>query len=414
MIGRMASPFARVAHWRGRIAELADALQEWPWMATLATLRQRFREDHLSLTASSLTFTTVLALVPLLAVVFTVFAAAPMLADLRLDFETRVLPSLLPGEIARPVLAGLTAFAERALALGGIGLATLLFTVLLLMLTVDQTLNAIWRVRRPRPLGQRILVYWAAVTLGPIVLAVSLAVSSYVLSDAPGADGAARTGTAWLLRGVDFALLAALAAGLFHYVPNTQVRWRHAWMGGLFVAVGFGVAKRAMAWYVESFPGTAAIYGAAAALPVLLLWIYAVWVVVLLGAVIAAYAPSLSMQVRRPPATPGCRFDLALELLAEFARARSGPRRGRSLHELAAALRLDPLAVEPVLDTLIALDWVGRLDEAGTPRCVLTCDPATTPAAPLVDALLLSPTTASARFRERAGLSRLRVADLID
>lgn len=100
-------------------------------------------------------------------------------------------------------------------------------------------------------------------------------------------------------------------------------------------------------------------------------------------------------------------------LLRELARARSLPVRGWSLPSLAYQLRLDPLQIEPVLDTLIALDWVGRLDEGGDPRHVLACDPATTPVAPLVDALLLAPSSATAAFRDRAGLARLTLADVL-
>ena len=409
----MGSPFALVARARGRVAELLHLLQDWPYLATLATLRKRFGDDHLSLTASSLTFTTLLALVPLLAVAFTVFAAAPMLADVRHAFETRVLPALLPVDIARPVLGALMRFAERALTLGGVSLATLLVSALLLLLTIDQALNAIWRVRRPRPFGQRMLVYWAALTLGPLVLAVSLTASSYALSVSRGWVGPLSAGAAWLLGSIDFVLLAALMASLFHYVPNTYVRWAHAWAGGLFVAVGFEVAKKAMAWYVTSFPGTAAVYGAAAALPVLLLWIYAVWLVVLFGAVIAAYAPSLAMRVALRAPTPGHRFDLAIDLLRELDRARATPPHGRSLHDFAAAMRVDPLQLEPVLETLVALDWVGRLDEGGAQRYALLCDPAATLARPLLEALLLSPTASNAGFRERAGFGAMTLADLL-
>lgn len=245
------------------------------------------------------------------------------------------------------------------------------------------------------------------------MLAVSLMASSYALSVSLGWVGPLSAGAAWLLGSIDFVLLAALMASLFHYVPNTYVRWAHAWAGGLFVAVGFEVAKKAMAWYVTSFPGTAAVYGAAAALPVLLLWIYAVWLVVLFGAVIAAYAPSLALRVALRAPTPGHRFDLALDLLRELDRARAAPPRGRSLHDFAAAMRIDPLQLEPVLETLVALDWVGRLDEGGAQRYALLCEPGATPAAPLLEALLLSPTASSAGFRERAGFGAMTLADLL-
>jgi len=388
-------------------------LQDWPWTATLVTLRQRFREDQLSLTASSLTFTTLFALVPLVAVVFAVLATFPLFDDLRARIEGQALPALLPAEIAEPVLAALTHFADRALALGGLGMAALLGSALVLLYTIDGTLNAIWRVRCPRPLGQRVLVYWAALTLGPLIVAVSLTATSWALSAAQGWAGPVPGAMRWLLATLEFVLLTVTMAGLFHYLPNTDVRWRHAMAGGLFVAVGIELAKAALGWYVRAFPATAAIYGAAAALPMLLLWIYAVWVVVLLGAVVAAYMPSLSMQVARRPPTPGDRFELALELLRELRGARGRHQRGLTLPALSLRLRLDPLQIEPVLDLLVALDWVGRLDEGGAQRHVLTCEPGSTAAAPLVDALLLTPSAATARFRERTGLGRLTLDALL-
>jgi len=409
----MAWPPDIVARARRHAADFAATLHDWPWTATLVTLRQRFREDQLSLTASSLTFTTLFALVPLLAVVFAVLAMFPLFDDLRTRIETQALPALLPAEIAAPVLDALTHFADRALALGGLGLAALLGSALVLLYTIDGALNAIWRVRRPRPLGQRVLVYWAALTLGPLVVAVSLTVSSWALSAAQGWVGPIPGALRWLLGALEFLLLALTMAGLYHYLPNTDVRWRHALIGGVFVALGIELAKQALGWYVRAFPANAAIYGAAAALPLLLLWIYTVWVVVLLGAVIAAYAPSLSMRVARRPPTPGDRFDLALVLLRELHGARQRRQRGLTLGELSQRLRLDPLQIEPVLETLLGLDWVGRLDEGGAQRHVLTCEPAGTAAAPLVDALLLAPSAATSRFRECAGLGRLTLEALL-
>lgn len=408
----MAWPLEIVARARRHAADFAETLHDWPWTATLVTLRQRFREDHLSLTASSLTFTTLFALVPLLAVVFAVLAMFPLFDDLRARIETQALPALLPAEIERPVLETLTHFADRALALGGLGLAALLGSALVLLYTIDGTLNAIWRVRRPRPLGQRVLVYWAALTLGPLIVALSLTASSWALSAAQGWAGPMPAALRWLLGTLEFVLLAVTMAGLYHYLPNTDVRWRHALVGGVFVAIGIELAKQALGWYVRAFPANAAIYGAAAALP-LLLWIYTVWVVVLLGAVVAAYAPSLSMRVARRPPTPGDRFDLALVLLRELRGARQRHQRGLTLEALSQRLRLDPLQIEPVLETLLGLDWIGRLDEGGAPRHVLTCEPAATAAAPLVDALLLAPSSATSRFRECAGLGRLTLDALL-
>ncbi|ODV11169.1 MAG: hypothetical protein ABT20_06465, partial [Rubrivivax sp. SCN 70-15] len=285
-------------------------LRTWPWFETLRTLRLRFREDRLGLTAGSLTFTTLIALVPLVTVTLAVFTAFPIFASFQGALEKYFLQNLVPQTIAQPVLRALTQFAGKASRLGSLGLLVFVATALALMLTIDRTLNNIWRVRRPRPIAQRVLLYWAALTLGPLALGISLSVTSYALSAPHGLVGRVPERVGLLLNGSEFALLAAAVAGLFHFVPNTAVRWRHAWAGALFVALGFEVAKRLLAWYVASVPTYSVIYGAFATVPILLLWIYLGWVIVLLGAVIAAYAPSLQMRVVRRPDTPGRRFEL--------------------------------------------------------------------------------------------------------
>jgi len=396
-----------------RIAAALEMLREWPWYETLRTLRERFREDRLGLTAGSLTFTTLIALVPLLTVMLALFSAFPMFGQLQGSVEKYFVQTLMPESIARPVLLALTQFTAQANRLGTVGLVVLGVTALSLVLTIDRTLNNIWRVRRVRPFGQRVLVYWAALTLGPLALGLSLTMTSYAQSASRGLFDVLPGGLSALLGAGEFMLLAVAMAGLFHYVPNTLVRWRHAWAGGLFVAVTFELAKQALAWYVASVPAYSVIYGAFATGPILLLWIYLAWVVVLLGAVIAAYAPSLMMRVRRLPATPGHRFELALVLLRELAAARLAPQRGLVPDALAERLHLDRLQIEPLLEELQRLDWVQRLDEGEAARLVLLVAPETTPLAPLVDSLLLAPGPASEPFRQRTGLRALSLADVI-
>ena len=400
-------------NWRTRIAQDLETLRTWPWFETLRTLRQRFREDRLGLTAGSLTFTTLIALVPLFTVMLAVFTAFPMFSSFQGALEKYFLQSLVPETIARPVLRALTQFSGKARGVGGLGLAVLGLTALATMLTIDRSLNNIWRVRRPRPIAQRVLIYWAALTLGPLVIGVSLSVTSYALSASKGFVDALPGGLSLLLDVAEFVLLAAAMAGLFHHVPNTRVRWRHALSGGLFVAVAFEGAKSGLAWYLKAVPNFSAVYGTFATLPILMLWIYLGWVIVLLGAVIAAYAPSLQMGVTRRASVPGQRFDLALAVLQHIAQRPAGERRGVSLSDLASALRIDPLQVEPVVESLIELDWVGRLDEEGDQRLVLLADPLQTPAAPLLDSMLLAPGAATAPFRARARLADLKLADLL-
>ena len=402
-----------VGRGRNALAEGLRALRDWPWFDTLRTLRLRFRDDHLGLTASSLTFTTLISLVPLVTVMLALFTAFPMFSRFQGALQQYFLQALVPDNIAKPVLMALTQFAGKANKLGSAGLIFLGLSALALMFTIDRTLNAIWRVPKPRPMAQRVLVYWAALTLGPLLLGVSLSLTSYAVSASRGIVSELPGLLGLVLGLLQFTLLATGMAGLFRFVPNTHVRWVHAAAGGLFVALGFELAKRGLAWYVVLVPTYSVVYGAFATLPILLLWVYLGWVIVLLGAVIAAYAPSLAMRVVRLPDRPGERFALAVALLKALNTSRSTDQPGLSADALAESLRVDPLQIQPVLETLRELGWCGRLDEDGAQRHVLLIHPLHTPAQPLVDRLLLQDQRKTLAFRRSAGLAAMTVADLL-
>ena len=234
-------------------------------------------------------------------------------------------------------------------------------------MTIDRKLNDIWRVRTARPLTQRILVYWAVLTLGPLLLAASLAGTSYALS---GADGVVRSGTVkLLLDSLQFALMTAGMAALYRFVPNTQVRWTHALVGGFFTAGALEIAKGVLAWYLGKVPTYSLVYGTFATVPILLVWFYVAWVIVLLGAVVAAYLPSLLSGIARRGNYPGWRFQLALESLAQLQAVRETPARGLSLEALAQALRVDPLHLEDPIGAMVALDWLGGWTKRTSAMC---------------------------------------------
>ena len=245
------------------------------------------------------------------------------------------------------------------------------------------------------------------------MLGVSLSFTSYALSASKGLVGEIPGGVSFLLGALEFLLMAAGFAGLFHYVPNTHVRWRHAIAGGSFAAVGIEIAKRALGWYLAQVPTYSVLYGAFATVPIFLIWLYLGWVIVLLGAVVAAYAPSLQMRVTRWPDGPGARFQLAVAVLRVLDATRSQGVAGLHLDALSGALRTDPLQIEPIVDTLVELDWVGRLDESGNPRHVLLCDPAATPAQPMLAKLLIEPSAALNGFWRRAGFDAMTVRELL-
>ncbi len=327
----------------------------------------------------------------------------------------------MPDSISRQVLGYLTQFAAKASGLGVAGFSILLATALALILTIDRTLNNIWRVPRLRPLGQRVLIYWAVITLGPLVLAASLALTTSVASSASrGLEGALPDSARLLFDSIEFLLLAGGTAALYRYVPNTQVRWRHAWSGGVFVSVGIEVAKKVLGLYIASVPTYSVLYGAFATLPILLVWIYVAWVIVLLGAVVAAYLPSLLTGVERTATEQGWSFHLAVEVLQQLHAARCTPQRGLDAGGLAQALRVDVLQLEPVLEALTGLDWIVQVNEAAhgaaddeAPRYVLLAEPATTFLEPLVQRLLIERGESLERFWGNTGMAVLKLADVL-
>jgi membrane protein len=395
--------------------QLLAEVPHFPWKSTLHTLRERFREDRLGLTASSLTFTTTMALVPFFTLALAIFTAFPIFGKLQSALQAWLAQSLIPEAISRQVLGYLTQFAGKANRLGAFGLAALLVTALALMLTIDRTLNSIWRVRRPRPLAQRVLIYWAALTLGPLLLGASLSLTSYVVSASRGLVSAMPGVLQVVFDLMEFLLLAAGLMALYRFVPNTPVRREHAWAGGVFAALGIELARRVLAWYIGKVPAYSLVYGAFATVPILLVWIYVAWVVVLLGAVLAAYLPSLVAGTRRRSGH-GWQFQVALEVLRELEVARATPRRGLSAPELSRRLELETLQLEPVLEALVALDWVGRLneiDDAADTRYVLLADVRTTALEPLMRVLLLPPSAATHKLWTSGQLASIRLHDVI-
>ncbi len=387
-------------------------LHAWPWLETAQTLARRFREDRLAITAASLTFTTLISLVPLVTVMLALFSAFPMFATMQELLQKYFLQTLLP-DTARPLLGFITQFSNRASRLGVVGLVALVVSAIAMMLTIDRALNAVWRVKRPRPVSARVLLYWAAVTLGPLVVGVSLTATSYAVSASRGLIGEMPRGFGALVGTMEFLIEALGVAALFHYVPNTRVRWRHALIGGLFVAVCLTGGKRALSYYLGAVPTYSVIYGAFATVPIFLVWIFLGWVIVLFGAVIAAYAPLLGRKMRRWSEAPGAAFHLALVLLGQLAAARDRGQGGMSADGLARELGIDPLQTESTLEALVDLDWVGRLSAARSPRYVLLCDLAATSAEPLVSRLLLDPAPDLGPVWAHAGFERMTLADIV-
>jgi len=358
-----------------QLLTLPQKLMHFPWRRAMRHLTHRFADDRLGQTAGALTFTTLIAVVPLLTVALAVVTAFPIFDQFQTVLQRWLLESLIPESISRQVLGYLTQFTTKASRLGSFGFAALLMSALALMLTIDRSLNMIWRVRQQRPWGQRLMLYWAALTLGPLLVAASLVIMAWVITWSGGSLRYQGPGVKMALGGLEFFLLWGGISALYRFVPNIPVAWRPLLLGSFFTALVLEAARSGLAFYLASMPTFSLIYGTFATVPILLVWVYTTWVVVLLGAVVVASWPDLAQELfasDKPLAGPGMALGLGCMRLLHQARSRSAG--GLAAASLAQQLNADPMEVEKVLGLLLQLDWVGVLNEHPAPRYVLLID----------------------------------------
>ncbi|MCK6430314.1 MAG: YihY family inner membrane protein [Burkholderiaceae bacterium] len=362
---------ARVDEWPARLGPLLEQARD-----VLEFAAQRAREMRLPQVAGSLTFTTVLALVPLLAVALSIFTTFPMFGEFRAALEKDLLRELLPEQYAAQLLRYLNNFAAKATQLTAYGLVFLAATAMLMIHTVERALNELWLVQQRRPWAQRVVIYWTLITLGPVLVGASLAATSYLLSTSAGL---VQQLPGLLRAAVDYLplLVSGLAyAALYVLVPNRKVRWRDALIGGFAAALVGELIREGFAAYIRT--GTVAtIYGAFAAVPLFLLWVYLAWFVVLFGAAIAATLPMLRSTRFADERRAGNRFVTAVALLRALY---DGHRRGGEAARidtgtLARAVRLFPEEAERLLGELERLNYVARLEGVNAGCWLLVCDP---------------------------------------
>jgi membrane protein len=254
-------------------------------------LVRRFFEDRLTQTAGSLTYTTLLALVPLLTVVLSVSTAFPIFDRIVEGLQDFVLENFLPDTGGVEMITEqLNMFVSRATQLTAIGLGVLGVTAIMLTLTIDDVLNRIFRVAQRRPLHRRLATYLVVLVLGPMLIGASVSITTYLVMQGLGA-----LSIDWLaeatLRVLPFVFTCAALTLLYILVPNRKVNAVHALGGAFFASIVFEIAKRAFAIYVSRFPTYTVVYGAFATMLVFLLWLYLSWVIVLAGATLSAMLP---------------------------------------------------------------------------------------------------------------------------
>jgi len=324
-------------------------------------MQRRLSEEQVPQVAGSLTFTTVLAVVPVMTIAFAIFTTFPLFNTFRDALEAYFVQSLMPRGVTNTILDNLSLFAAKANRLSAVGAVTLVLTAIMMFAIVDRSLNRIWRVKTPRSFTQSLIVYWAIMTLGPLLIGASLSfttlvspVASTLAQQLPWLGTAAAISISLLLMTMFFGLLYLI-------VPNRLVDWRDALIGGLVAAIAFEMTNRGFAFFITKFPSYRVIYGALAAVPIFLVWVYLFWLITLLGAVLAVALPVVKHERWWHKPVPGGEFIDAMSVLQVLVHAHQ--HQGViSLLSIRSKTRLGFDEAESLLQRLLEAGWVGRVE----------------------------------------------------
>lgn len=312
-------------------------------------LGKRFLDDRLFEAAGALSYTTIFALVPLSTVVFGVLAAFPMFGEWSDRLSDYVFANFVPSA-ARSVESELRKFSENASTLTAAGVIGLVLSLLITLNGIETAFNRIWRVKSARPKFSRFLVYWTVFTLGALMAAASLAISAKFFAMSVFQTTAGSILQEMLLRVAPMAIEFIAIAAIYKVVPHRTIHWRHAIAGALLATAVFEVVKWGLGLYLGSFGSYSKIYGALAAAPILLLWIYFSWVSVLLGASFASAISAFRYQPAAMRLPVGYEMYGLIRLLARFNEAR---KRGRGLHS-DQIQHLEPMLTDGLVQQMLA------------------------------------------------------------
>ncbi len=282
-------------------------------LSFLRFVLKRWTEDRCPQIAGSLTFTTILALVPVFAIGVAVLSSWSLFHDVMAKFKIFLLLNLTP-EIAGTIITEyIPRFAHNAHRLTGVGVAAVLVLAVWLLLIIDKSLNAIWRVRRSRPYWLAILSYTALILAAPVLIFASVSITTYIMAISSDVVTNESAHIVWL-RLVPTLVSTIAFTLLYLIIPHRHVPLKHALLGGFVAGVLFEAAKLGFAIYVRSSPTYSRLYGTFAAFPLFLVWLYYSWMVILFGAELTAAASFWHKRMWRQPQRPAMRLAEALAI----------------------------------------------------------------------------------------------------
>jgi membrane protein len=348
-----------------RLQSLDDVVRQFRLLGHFIVLvYRRFKEERCFQLCGSLTFTSLLALVPLVTITLTVMTAFPVFDTILEALKIFVTNNFMPQASSRLVTVYMHQFAENAARLTAVGIVFLAVTSIMLMLTIDRAFNTIWRVKRPRPLIQRVLIYWSVLTIGPILIGSSLSMSSWLVSQSMGLGKQYSEFMVAAFKLLPLFFTSVAFGFLYRTVPNRQVTVLDAVVGGIIAALAFETMKWTFGQFIIYFSHYKMVYGTFASLPIFLMWVYLSWVVVVFAAVITAVLPYWRSGGVLLKHEPGSQFVQAVEMLKLLYRAYVDGR-VLNLEQLRTALRLSWEDAELVLDKLVAAGWAAKLQGNG-------------------------------------------------
>ena len=251
----------------------------------MSFLRSRIQTDNILRVASSLSYTSLIALVPFIAIGLAIFSAFPVFSDMREQLQETLIHNLIPS-IGHEVSAYINDFVSATAKLTAVGVIGIAITAVLLLSTIENSFNYIFKVYKPRSIKTKITLYWTIITLGPLLYGAGFSLRGYffALQKIMPEDFGVNRLLAFLP--AVFTLLAIMM--VYILVPNKKVRILNAFWGALSALVGFYIMRKFFGTFIASSMTYTTLYGAMAAIPLLLVWLYFNWAVVIFGAAITA------------------------------------------------------------------------------------------------------------------------------
>jgi len=375
---------------------------------------RRFAEDRCLRMAAGLSYTSLLAIVPLTAIAFSMLAAFPVFSGVREALQEALFANLLP-QTADATQHYFNRFVQNTTTLSAVGIVALAATAILLLATIEADMNGIFRVARTRAIAPRILVFWALLTLGPLLLGASFSMSTYFFAATQWIGLDTGGGPAALFGTILPTLLMIIMLAVFYIIiPNRPVGLTAGLAGGVVAGIGFTVLRKLFGWYIVTFPTYQNIYGAMSVVPIFLVWMYLSWLLVLMGAVLTASVSEWQSAGGKPlSSTVGTsmRFVIAVQILAALFEA---SRTGEGAVHRSRILRTTGGGGEAVDRILIQLRAGHYIERTASNRWILARDPETVSLFDLYHALGLGFSEHAVLRGDEPWRSRLeeRIADL--